>query len=362
MEPSLSCISGYFVTFLLLQMVLTSEQFTVHTSRNLQVVLVGGHTELSCQLSPPESAEHMQVGWYRDHYQPISVYKKEKKLSGKSTQNYTNHTVLLKDDLGEGKMTLRIHNVSITDEGKYHCFFKDGDISEEAVMDLKVAALGLDIQISVHAPDTKGLVVECNSGGWYPQPQMKWRDSRGNVVPASSKTFSEDGAGLLHLKTSVLIKNSTHGPITCCFHNPVTSQEKRASIVLPDILLTSEYMSTMWCIKLWLLIYLVLFAHFLLCLRLKDIQGNCHIFLKIVFECSPFLMHASIFPVYWLLRDKASVLDSQAPFYSTWMCDLSLILGSLMVFFTLLIFGLLYTLKDISQEWTSDYSSETQDT
>uniref|UniRef100_G1Q1E9 Ig-like domain-containing protein n=1 Tax=Myotis lucifugus TaxID=59463 RepID=G1Q1E9_MYOLU len=207
-----------------------TEQFTVHTSRSLQVVLVGGHTELSCQLSPPESAEHMQVGWYRDHYQPISVYKKEKKLSGKSTQNYTNHTVLLKDALGEGKMTLRIHNVSITDEGKYHCFFKDGDISEEAVVDLKVAALGLDIQINVHAPDSKGLVVECNSGGWYPQPQMKWRDSRGNVVPASSKTFSEDGAGLLHLKTSVLIKNSTHGPITCCFHNPVTSQEKRASI------------------------------------------------------------------------------------------------------------------------------------
>lgn len=106
------------------------------------MVLVGEHTELSCQLSPPQSAEHMQVGWYRDHYQPISIYKKEKKHSGKSTQNYTNHTVLLKDALGEGKMTLRIHNASVIDEGKYHCFFKDGDISEEAVMDLKVAGKG----------------------------------------------------------------------------------------------------------------------------------------------------------------------------------------------------------------------------
>ncbi|KAK1339988.1 hypothetical protein QTO34_018552 [Cnephaeus nilssonii] len=233
MEPSLSCVPGYFVSFLLLQMVLTSEQFSVRSSRSHHVVLVGEHTELSCQLSPPQSAEHMQVGWYRDHYQPISIYKKEKKHSGKSTQNYTNHTVLLKDALGEGKMTLRIHNASVIDEGKYHCFFKDGDISEEAVMDLKVAALGLDIQINVQVPDTEGLMVECNSRGWYPQPQMNWRDSRGNVIPASSKIFSEDGAGLLHLKTSVLLKNSTHGPITCCFHNPVTGQEKRASIVLP---------------------------------------------------------------------------------------------------------------------------------
>lgn len=94
-------------------------------------------------------------------------------------------------------------------------------------------AVGLDIQINVQVPDTKGLIVECNSGGWYPQPQMKWTDSRENVIPASSKIFSEDGAGLLHLKTSVLLKNSTFGPITCCFHNRVTGQEKRASIILP---------------------------------------------------------------------------------------------------------------------------------
>lgn len=94
-------------------------------------------------------------------------------------------------------------------------------------------ALGLEIQINVQVPETKGLMVECNSGGWYPQPKMNWRDSRGNVIPASSKIFSEDRAGLLHLKTSVQLKNSTHGSITCCFYNSVTSQEKRASIVLP---------------------------------------------------------------------------------------------------------------------------------
>lgn len=109
------------------------------------MVLVGEHTDLSCQLSPPQSAQHMQVGWYRDHYQPISIYKKEKKHSGKSTQNYTNHAVLLQDALGEGKMTLRIQNVSVIDEGKYHCFFKDGDISEEAVIDLKVAGKGREV-------------------------------------------------------------------------------------------------------------------------------------------------------------------------------------------------------------------------
>lgn len=94
-------------------------------------------------------------------------------------------------------------------------------------------ALGLDIQINVQVSDTKEIMVECNSQGWFPQAQMQWRDSRGNVIPPLSKIFSQDEAGLLHLKMSILLKNNTHGPVTCGFYNPVTGQEKRAGIVLP---------------------------------------------------------------------------------------------------------------------------------
>lgn len=95
------------------------------------------------------------------------------------------------------------------------------------------SALGLDIQINVQVPDAKGLMLECNSGGWFPSPQVEWRDSRGNVIPHSSKSSSVDGAGLLHLKMSVLLKNSIHSPVTCCVCNLVTGQEKRAGVILP---------------------------------------------------------------------------------------------------------------------------------
>ncbi|XP_054427879.1 selection and upkeep of intraepithelial T-cells protein 1-like [Pteronotus mesoamericanus] len=344
MEHSFSCAFGYFVSILLLQMVLTSEQFTVSSPRRHQVVMLGTHAELSCQLSPRQSAEHMQVGWYRDHYQPISVYKKGEELSGKSIQNYMNHTMILKDALGEGKMTLRIHNVSVFDAGQYHCFFKDDDTTEEATVDLKVAAVGVDIQINVEIPDTKGLVVECNSGGWFPQPRMEWRDSRGNVIPASSKVFSEDGNGLLHLKMSVLLETSTHGPVTCCLLNPVTQQEKRAGIVLPDILIKLEYMSTITCINSWLLIYLFI-MHVLLYFRSKVVQDKCPVLFEILFEWLPFLTHASIFPIYWKLWNRGSVLEGLAPLYNTWMCDISVVVSTLITFFTILIFYLFYTLK-----------------
>ncbi|XP_043317340.1 putative selection and upkeep of intraepithelial T-cells protein 1 homolog isoform X2 [Cervus canadensis] len=306
MELAFSYVSGYSVAILLLQMVvLPSEQFTVSSSGSHQVALVGGHAEFSCQLSPPQSAEHMEVGWFHEHYsQLVYLYKDGEEVSGKSTYNYMNRTVLLKDSLGEGKVTLRIHDISVLDGGQYHCFFKDGDTSEEAIMDLRVAALGLDVQINVQVPDTKGLMLECNSGGWFPSPQMEWRDSRGNVIPYSSKFSSVDEAGLLHLKMSVLLKNSTHSPVTCCICNPVTGQEKRAGVILPDILFKSKC-AGMLCENLYILIYLIILLALLCfsmnCILSRKVSQNrwCVLFS----DCIPFLIHAGISPIYLIFKN-----------------------------------------------------------
>nr|XP_020725339.1 selection and upkeep of intraepithelial T-cells protein 9-like isoform X2 [Odocoileus virginianus texanus] len=168
------------------------------------------------------------------------------------------------------------------------------------------SALGLDVQINVHVPDTKGLMLECNSGGWFPSPQMEWRDSRGNVIPYSSKSSSVDGAGLLHLKMSVLLKNSTHSPVTCCICNPVTGQEKRAGVILP-------VSQNRW---------FVLFS-----------------------DCIPFLIHAGISPIYLIFKNGVTDSDDLYPLYSTWICDICVILTVLMTFFSILIFCILQTLE-----------------
>ncbi|XP_006879862.1 PREDICTED: putative selection and upkeep of intraepithelial T-cells protein 1 homolog [Elephantulus edwardii] len=145
-----------------------------------------------------------------------------------------NHTEFLKDTLEEGKMTLRIHNISSTDDGQYHCFLKDANTYEEAVMDLKVAGLGLEIQIFVELHEPEGIVVECNSGGWFPQPQMEWKGNKGHVIPHSTKFYTQDRDGLFHIKITLLLKNTTQNHITCCIYNPVTDQEKKANIFLSD--------------------------------------------------------------------------------------------------------------------------------
>lgn len=115
------------------------EQFTVTGLQGPIVAPLGGVVELSCHLSPPQNAEHMEVRWFRNRYtQPVHLYKDGKDLHVETISQYMERTQLLKEAIGKGKVTLRISNVSVDDDGPYHCFFKDGDFYEEAITEVKV--------------------------------------------------------------------------------------------------------------------------------------------------------------------------------------------------------------------------------
>lgn len=93
-------------------------------------------------------------------------------------------------------------------------------------------AVNLRVQIHLHPPNTKGLIVECHSGGWFPRPLIEWRDDRGKVIPAASKSHSQDGDKLFIMNTTLLVKDSSSQKVICCFQNPLTGQEQRTSVVL----------------------------------------------------------------------------------------------------------------------------------
>ncbi|KAK1339989.1 hypothetical protein QTO34_018553, partial [Cnephaeus nilssonii] len=260
---------------LLLQMAApSSEQFTVTGLQGPILAPFGGIVELSCQLSPPQNAEHMEIRWFRDRYtQPVHLYNNGKDLHVETISRYVERTELLKEAIREGKVTLRILNVSVDDHGQYHCFFKDGDFDEEAITEVKVTATSLGIQILVHPPNTKGLLVECNTGGWFPQPQMEWRDSEGEIIPPTSISHSQDTDKLFNMKMTLLLKTSSHRNVTCCLRNPVTDQEERTSIVLSDQLFPWNFIWRLILgIILGLLVIFIMVPSVDLYRRLKKLQ------------------------------------------------------------------------------------------
>ncbi|XP_041507072.1 selection and upkeep of intraepithelial T-cells protein 10-like [Microtus oregoni] len=262
-------------------------------------------------------------------------------------------------------------------------------------------AMSSDIQISIQVPDAESVLVECTSGNLIPPAEITWRDSKGKVIPPSSKFDSQDRAGLLYLKSNILLKNRTQGPITCSIYNVTTNQEKKRSIFLPDVLFKPTYMSLMSkrppCPVIYLIIILLLH-----CLRgillfcsfvwkkYKSTEGEvasslppqdngigspsprsscfalaCHsgmeenyqalnrridpnrmrLVYKIVCECLPLALYIGFLPLYLKFRSQASILDDAYPLYSNWLWDVCIILVVMMIFFTGLILLLLCTLK-----------------
>ncbi|KAM5324982.1 myelin-oligodendrocyte glycoprotein isoform 1-T1 [Glossophaga mutica] len=101
--------------------------------------LVGHEVELPCHLSPGRNATGMEVGWYRPPFsRVVHLYRNGKDQDGEQAPEYRGRTELLKDSIGEGKVTLRIKNVRFSDEGGFTCFFRDHSYQEEAAMELKV--------------------------------------------------------------------------------------------------------------------------------------------------------------------------------------------------------------------------------
>ncbi|MBZ3870080.1 Selection and upkeep of intraepithelial T-cells protein 1 [Sciurus carolinensis] len=93
----------------------------------------------------------MEIRWFRNRYmQPVYLYKEGKDLYGETTSRYVERTELLKDAIGEGKVTLRIFNVSVDDDGQYHCFFRNGDFSEEDITEVKVTGEMGPSEVSMH--------------------------------------------------------------------------------------------------------------------------------------------------------------------------------------------------------------------
>ncbi|XP_062961817.1 selection and upkeep of intraepithelial T-cells protein 8-like [Cynocephalus volans] len=326
----------------------STEKLKVTIPKGHLVAIVGGQAELICQLFPQQSAEHMEVRWFKaDHSKPIHLYRGVHEANEETAPEYADRTEFVKEVIREGKVTLRIYNISISDEGSYHCSFKDNGFSDVASMNLSVAALGLETQIHVQAPSTDGLTVGCNSQGWFPQPQMEWRDNRGEVVPYSSKLSTQDGARLFHVEMTLLLRKNSQSNITCYICNPLTGEGKQISITLADPLFTSHHiwmtsLISILCIMLPLAGGYTWFLHF----TNKEHTSRCRVLKSSVAQLLCYVFCCGVvLAVYVPFRSRVSISDPLFLLYNVWMKEITIVLAIMMGFFTTLITVLYWSVR-----------------
>uniref|UniRef100_A0A674J1G8 Ig-like domain-containing protein n=1 Tax=Terrapene triunguis TaxID=2587831 RepID=A0A674J1G8_9SAUR len=85
----------------------------------------------------------MELRWFRSKFSPaVHLYRDGQDQYGEQMPEYRGRTELLKDDITNGSVSLRIRNVRPSDDGQYVCFFFQSSISyEDAILELQVAGI-----------------------------------------------------------------------------------------------------------------------------------------------------------------------------------------------------------------------------
>ncbi|XP_059580868.1 butyrophilin subfamily 1 member A1-like [Alligator mississippiensis] len=210
---------------------LVAAQFRVIGPDQPVVASVGAVAVLPCRLSPATSAESMEVRWFRSRFSSVvHLYRGGRDQPGEQMQEYLGRTQLLKDNITSGSVSLTIRRVRLSDHGQYTCFFQAGVSYEEALLELQVTALGSDPHVSAEGHQDGGILMVCRLAGWYPEPEVQWRDHRGQPLPPASEKVFTDTAGLFHTEVSVVIMAESNQNVTCAVRSLFLHQEKTATI------------------------------------------------------------------------------------------------------------------------------------
>ncbi|KAL1007754.1 hypothetical protein UPYG_G00091200 [Umbra pygmaea] len=187
------------------------------------VALAGGDVILPCYMEPNISAVKMKVLWSRiEHTSSVPLYEDHDDKDEQQNVTYRGRTSLLKKDLEQGNVSLKLSQVKVSDEGRYRCSVIAPSWNAEATITLTVKGEGFKPQISNPNPKDEGLPLKCNSTGWYPKPEMTWLDSEGRNLSSDSEhgpTFSYTVVdGLYTVIGEVVVKEKENNQYVCRIH------------------------------------------------------------------------------------------------------------------------------------------------
>uniref|UniRef100_A0A493TR68 Butyrophilin subfamily 3 member A3 n=1 Tax=Anas platyrhynchos platyrhynchos TaxID=8840 RepID=A0A493TR68_ANAPP len=204
-------------------------QITVVGPGHPVTATVGQDVVLPCHLSPQRDARTLEIRWIRDKFfEIVHHYRNGEDLYGEQMKAYAGRTELARNGLSAGILDLRITGLRPSDDGLYICTVEDADAYDEAIVQLEVS--GANPHLSLGSYEAGGVRVLCQSAGWYPLPQLLWRDARGQHLPSVSQTHSQDQEGLFEIEGAVIMTGSVEGPLSCVVRSSRLQQERESSL------------------------------------------------------------------------------------------------------------------------------------
>ncbi|XP_030053268.1 butyrophilin subfamily 1 member A1-like isoform X2 [Microcaecilia unicolor] len=214
---------------------LSEESFKLISPDYPVVTILGEDAVLPCRISPPISVEDMEVRWFRTRFASlVHLYDDGKDQNKQQLPEYQGRTELIRDHISSGNVSLRIHNIRLKDEGRFMCHVRFNIYYQDAELELKVAGMGSAPQISKLDYQDREMIVVCESTGWYPEPEVIWRQEDGQSLTPLSEIKTKQN-GLFNVKSSLFVTISKRSNFSCCIRNIILRHERESTISISDL-------------------------------------------------------------------------------------------------------------------------------
>ncbi|XP_078137958.1 butyrophilin subfamily 1 member A1-like [Centroberyx gerrardi] len=167
----------------------------------------GRTATLPCWLTPPKSAEGLEVRWYRGDLFDTPVLRQL--TDGTQQAEYVGRVSFgLRDAKSEGlkagDVTLELVNVTLEDAGEYTCYVSSDQGYDKASVSLNVTETGSSPLLSAVWREDGQVNVSCESEGWHPKPGLRWSDHKRPLAP-ESLVYGSDPGGLVSVHSWLLV-------------------------------------------------------------------------------------------------------------------------------------------------------------
>ncbi|XP_032382967.1 butyrophilin subfamily 1 member A1 [Etheostoma spectabile] len=187
--------------------------------------LVGNDITLPCHVRPATDAVNQMVEWSRPDLNPRFVHVRRSGDDRLVDQNpsYVGRTSMSIDGLRQGDASLTLSRLELSDEGTYRCFIP-GLTTESSVQLVVVSSPVIKIT------ELNSGVLQCESEGWYPEPEVSWLDAEGNLLSAGPTETVRGPDDLYTVSSRVTVEKRPSNRFTCRVQQKDTNQTRETHI------------------------------------------------------------------------------------------------------------------------------------
>ncbi|XP_078107649.1 uncharacterized protein LOC144518685 [Sander vitreus] len=196
------------------------------------VAFIGEDIILPCHLLPAMNAFDITMEWARPDLDPrfVLVWRDGVELESKKHLSYRGRTSLFTEELNHGNMSLKLSKVKISDEGTYRCFIPV--LARASTVQLVVGAVSPPV--IQRSKMLSAVVLQCESEGWYPEPEVLWLDGEGNLLSAGPTETLRGPDGLYTVSSRVTVEKSHINNFTCRVKQQNINQTRETHVHVPD--------------------------------------------------------------------------------------------------------------------------------